>query len=220
MHCTGLAEGDVMARSRRLMTGAAFVGCALALAACGGPTGSPAAASSTPTPTPTPTPATSAAAPTSHPPMPTPVTIPLCTRDIRVIPGTAQGAAGHLALVLVFNNVSRTRTCEISGYPGVDLVNASGVTVAHLKRTLRGMAGGEPAGITAPQPVFLAPGASASALAEASDVPHGAATSCGSYSLMVTVPDQHVAVPAGTAMLPRCSAEIHPIVAGTGGGMH
>jgi len=148
------------------------------------------------------------------------VSTPPCTSDIRVIPGTVQGAAGHLALVLVFNNVSTTTTCEIIGYPGVDLVTASGATVAHLTRTLRGMAGGEPAGVTAPQGVVLAPGASASALAEASDVPQGGITNCGSYSLLITVPNQYVAVPGGTSMLPRCAAEIHPVVPGTSGGMN
>lgn len=147
-----------------------------------------------------------------------PAAVPLCTNDIRVIPGGLQGAAGHLALVLIFNNVSRTTTCKIIGYPGVDLVNSSGATVAHLSRTLRGMAGGEPAGVTAPQGIVLAPGQSASALAEASDVPQGGITNCGSYSLLVTVPNQYVSVPGGTAMLPRCEAEIHPVVPGTGGG--
>ncbi|MDP9092673.1 MAG: DUF4232 domain-containing protein [Actinomycetota bacterium] len=148
------------------------------------------------------------------------MTAPLCTNDIRVIPGTSQGAAGHLALVLVFNNISTTTTCEIIGYPGVDLVTPSGATVVHLTRTLRGMAGGEPAGVSAPQAVILAPGASASALAEASDVPEGGITDCGSYSLLVTVPNQFVSVPAGTAKLPRCAAEIHPVVPGTTGGMN
>lgn len=144
---------------------------------------------------------------------------PLCLSDIRVIPGTAQGAAGHIALVLVFNNVSRTTTCEIIGYPGVDLVTSSGATVAHLTRTLRGMAGGEPAGVTAPRPVILRPGQSASALAEASDVPQGGISDCGNYSLLITVPNQTVSVPGGTATLPRCDAQIHPVVPGTAGGM-
>lgn len=148
----------------------------------------------------------------------TAASVPMCTGDIRVIPGTVTGAAGHLALVLVFNNVSRTATCELFGYPGVDLVTPGGATVAHLARTLRGMAGGEPAGVTAPRAVILRPGASASALAEASDVPQGGITDCGSYSLLVTVPNEFVSVPGGTAMLPRCEAQIHPVVAGTTGG--
>ena len=148
------------------------------------------------------------------------VSIPQCTNDIRVIPGASQGAAGHIALVLVFNNISTTTTCEIFGYPGVDLVTSSGATVVHLTRTLRGMAGGEPAGVTAPQAVVLAPGASASALAEASDVPQGGISNCGNYSLLITVPNQYVAVPGGTTTLPRCAAEIHPVVPGTSGGMN
>ncbi|HEY2166321.1 MAG TPA: DUF4232 domain-containing protein [Jatrophihabitantaceae bacterium] len=121
--------------------------------------------------------------------------------------------------MLVFNNVSRTTTCEIIGYPGVDLVTTSGATVAHLTRTLRGMAGGEPAGVTAPRAVVLAPGASASALAEASDVPQGGITNCGEYDLLITVPNQFVSVGGGTAMLPRCEAQIHPVVPGTTGGL-
>ena len=150
----------------------------------------------------------------------TQVSTPPCTSDIRVIPGTVQSAAGHRTLVLVFNNVSTTTTCEIFGYPGVDLTTASGATVAHLTRTLRGMAGGEPVGVTAPHGVVLAPGASASALAEASNVPQGGITDCGSYSLLITVPNQYVSVPGGTSMLPRCAAEIHPVVPGTSGGMN
>lgn len=145
--------------------------------------------------------------------------IPQCLSDIRVIPGESQGAAGHLALVLVFNNVSTTQTCEITGYPGVDLVTPSGVAVAHLTRTLRGMAGGEPVGVTAPQPVVLRPGASASALAEASDVPQGGIANCGNYALLITVPNQYASVGGGTAMLPRCNAQIHPVVPGTTGGL-
>ncbi|MDP9117065.1 MAG: DUF4232 domain-containing protein [Actinomycetota bacterium] len=140
--------------------------------------------------------------------------------DIRVIPGAAQGAAGHVALVLILNNVSTTTTCQIVGYPGVDLVTSAGSAVAHLARTLRGMAGGEPASATAPQPVILAPGASASALAEASDVPQGGIANCGSYALLITVPNQTASVGGGTSMLPRCAAQIHPVVAGTTGGLN
>ena len=209
----------------------------VALAACGsstGGSGSGSTASSPTTSSPAPTTASpTTASPTSSAPVTTPsstpappasstahtTSVPLCLSDIRVIPGTSQGAAGHLALVLVFNNVSTTVTCEIIGYPGVDLVNASGTAVAHLTRTLRGMAGGEPVGVNAPQPVILAPGASASALAEASDVPQGGITDCGNYALLITVPNQYVSVGGGTAMLPRCEAQIHPVVAGTTGGL-
>ena len=219
-----------------------MVACAgvLALAACGSSTSgsgsgsksssdstsasptAPSTAATTSTPAPGPTSSSPASVTTSAAPVSTSAAphVPLCLNDIRVIPGTTEGAAGHLALVLVFNNVSTTSTCEIIGYPGVDLVTPSGTAVAHLTRTLRGMAGGEPAGVTAPQPVILAPGASASALAEASDVPQGGITDCGNYSLLITVPDQYVSVPGGTSMLPRCEAQIHPVVPGTHGGLN
>lgn len=202
--------------------GAAIAALTLALAsACGGspssstpptptattPVATPSATPLTPTPTPTPT------APSS----PTPAAIRTCTDNIRVIPGQTNGAAGHLTLTLVFNNVSTT-PCRMRGYPGVALVNASGATVANAARTLRGMAGGEPAGAVGPSYVVLAPGHSASALVEASDVPQGSVKNCGSFSLIVTVPEQTVAVPAGTATMPRCDLQVHPVVAGTGGG--
>lgn len=138
----------------------------------------------------------------------------MCTGNIRVIAGTGQGAAGHLALVLIFNNVGHT-ACELYGYPGVDLVSKAGKTVAHAQRTLNGMAGGASAEVA----ITLAPGKSASALLEASDVPQGSITDCGSYAVMVTPPGEYVAVPADTAMMPKCELQIHPVVAGTGGGM-
>ncbi len=191
--------------------GTAAISASATTASSSGPASSSSAAS---------TPAASTPAASTPAASTTPVSTPLCTDDIRVIPGAVSGAAGHMALVLVFNNVSRTTTCEIIGYPGVDLVSASGATIVHLSRTLRGMAGGEPAGVTAPQAVLLAPGQSVSALAEANDVPLGGISNCGSYSLLVTVPNQFVAVPAGTARLPRCDAQIHPVVPGTSGGMH
>ena len=118
-------------------------------------------------------------------------------------------------MVLIFNNVGRG-SCVIEGYPGLDEVTASGALVVHAKRTLNGMAGGA----SSIAPVTLAAGASASALVEASDVPQDGIADCGSYSMMVTPPDEYVSVPAETAMLPKCALEIHPVVAGTGGGMN
>jgi hypothetical protein len=140
--------------------------------------------------------------------------VPLCTSNIRVIPGEAQGAAGHRTLILIFNNVGHT-SCRMYGYPGLDLVTASGAFVAHAKRTLSGMAGGA----SSIAMVTLSAGGSASALVEASDVPQGGITDCGNYSMNVTPPEEYVSVPATPAMMPKCQLEIHPVVAGTHGGM-
>lgn len=207
----------------RTSVGVVAFGAALTLAACGSsstqssstqssstPATSPGSPSASSSPTSTPTSTATPTATASAPP-----TVPLCTTNIRVINGGSQGAAGHLALVLVFNNVGHT-PCRIVGYPTVDLVSTSGATIAHAQHTLSGMAGGA-SGLAS---ITLAAGASASALVEASDVPQGSITHCGSYGLMVTPPNQTVAVSAGTAMMPKCEIQVHPMVAGTGGGMH
>ncbi len=202
--------------------GAAIAALTLATAAaCGSSpssTTTPTPTATTPAATPSATPLTSSPTPTgTATPSPTVAAMRSCSDNIRVIPGQTTGAAGHLALVLVFNNVATT-PCRMLGYPGVALVNAKGATIANAARTLRGMAGGEPAGVVGPSYVVLKPGHSASALVEASDVPQGGITNCGSYSLIVTAPDQTVAVPAGTATMPRCDLQVHPVVAGTSGG--
>jgi len=129
-----------------------------------------------------------------------------------VIPGEVEGAAGHRFLVLVFNNVGAT-TCEMVGYPKVDLVDASGNVVQHVKQTLRGQTG-LPANVNHPQPVTLTGGKSASAVMEASAIPQGDGSECKDYSLMVTPPGQESAVPAGPARMPNCDTQVHPVVAG------
>lgn len=203
----------------RISAVASGVCAALVLAACG--TSSPASSSTPAVPSTSPTSATSATSPsmTSRPSSPTPTAtvpavVPVCSTNIRVIEGQSQGAAGHLTLVLIFNNVGHT-SCRIVGYPKVALVTPSGAVVAHAQQSLSGMAGGA-SGIAS---ITLPAGASASSLVEASDVPQGSITDCGSYSLMVTPPNQTVAVPAGTATMPKCEIQVHPVVAGTGGGM-
>lgn len=208
----------------RVVVGLGAAGATVVLAACGSGNSSGAGTTSvgvTPSTTaPISTPSSSSPSSTPSVTAPSPVvttapSVPLCTSNIRVINGQSQGAAGHLALVLFFNNVGHT-PCRITGYPKVDLVSPSGTLVAHAQHTLSGMAGGA-GGIAT---ITLPAGASASALVEASDVPQGSITDCGSYSLMVTPPNQSVAVSAGTAMMPKCEIQVHPVVAGNTGGMH
>lgn len=212
-----------MSSNRLLSTGIGLAATSLMLAACGSSNAGNAGARSTPSNTApisaSPTASMSASPSTSasisaSPTVSTKPQVPPCSSNIRVIKGGGQGAAGHITLVLIFNNVGTT-ACKIYGYPGVDLVSASGKVIAHAQRALSGMAGGA----TSLAAITLAPGKSASALLEASDVPQGSITDCGSYNLNVTPPGQYVAVPLATAMMPKCDVQIHPVVAGTGGGM-
>lgn len=181
---------------------ASAVGLALVLLAAGCTTDG-----SSPVATPTLAPATSAPA-TSH--------TTACTSGIRVIPGEVDAGAGHRFLVLRFNNVGQT-PCTISGYPKVDLVNASGKVIKHAEQTLSGQAG-LPSGATEPPTVTLAAGKSASAVLEASAIPQGDDPPCKEYALMVTPPGQEVAVSAGPAQMPDCDVQVHPVVAGDTGG--
>ena len=146
-----------------------------------------------------------------------------CIENIRIIPLDPQGAAGHRTLILAFNNVSTTTTCSMSGYPGVDLIDSNGNTVVHLAQTLRGMAGGLSSGLTVPQTVVLPPGGSASALVEATSLPPNGYTSCGEYNLLVTPPGMqpgpHISLTPGPETMPGCEAQVHPVVAGMGGGL-
>jgi hypothetical protein len=153
------------------------------------------------------------ATPTLAPATPTAAaTTPPCSSDIRVIPGEVEGAAGHRFLVLVFNNVG-SATCTLGGYPKVDLVDASGNVVKHVKETLRGQAG-LPEDVSEPPTVQLAAGKSASAAVEASAIPEGDGPECTTYALMVTPPGQKRAVSADPAEMPDCDIQVHPVVAG------
>jgi hypothetical protein len=167
---------------------------------------------SSPIATPTLAPATSTANPS---PTTTDGSSP-CSSGIRVIPGEVDAGAGHRFLVLRFNNVGQT-ACTISGYPKVDLVDASGKVVKHAEQTLRGQAG-LPAGTTDMPVVTLPAGKSASAVLEASAIPQGDDPPCKEYALAVTPPGQDEAVSAGPTQMPDCNVQVHPVVAGDTGG--
>ena len=120
---------------------------------------------------------------------------------------------GHVGVVLLFKN-SGSEACGLFGYPGVAGLNAAGVPVTQALRTLNGYLGGTRSATE----VVIAPGDSASALVEGTDVPIGSATGCPTYSsLLVTPPDTTQSVAIHFSM-PGCSGlEIHPVVPGTTG---
>jgi hypothetical protein len=127
-----------------------------------------------------------------------------------VTPGQSNGAAGSITVPVLFKNLSQ-RTCTLQGYPGVAGLNAAGQQVTQAVRTPFTHVG-------PPSAISLAPGQTASAAVQGSDVPVGTATTCTSYpALLVTPPgethSQRVAV-----MLPGCSGlKVGPVVAGTMG---
>ena len=129
---------------------------------------------------------------------------------------TADGgaAAGHLSMVLLFANTG-SAPCVLDGYPGAALSGSGGSTLLNAQRTLSGYTGGAHAVAV----VTVAPGATASALLEWSDVPTGnnGCPGTGASALLVTPPN----TTATTSLAPInevCSGfEIHPVVPGASG---
>jgi hypothetical protein len=129
----------------------------------------------------------------------------------------ASSAAGHQGVVLLFVNNGST-SCVLYGYPGAAGLNEGGAQVVQAQRTLTGMMGGLAPGVTALPRITLAPGQTASAVVEGTDVPSGTETSCPTYpSLLVTAPNAKASVTIRFA-LPGCSGlQVHPAVPGTSG---
>jgi hypothetical protein len=169
--------------------------------------------------TPSATTATTATTTTPSNPSTTATTPPgaaLCA-NVGVSGKMASAAAGHQGVVLLFVNNGSTG-CVLYGYPGAAGLNAGGAQVVQAQRTLTGMMGGLAPGVTTLPRTTLAPGQSASAVVEGTDVPSGTETNCPTYpSLLVTAPNTKGSVTIPLA-LPGCSGlQVHPVVPGTSG---
>ena len=144
-------------------------------------------------------------------------TVAACkTGQLSVTAGMSSGAAGTIGQVLLFDNVSST-LCLIHAFPGVAGLDANGNQLTQATRIL---SNGTPfTGSAASLPTIqLAPGATASALVEGSDVPTGNATSCVSYPALLVTPPNALQSVKVTATLPGCSGlRVTPVVAGTAG---
>jgi hypothetical protein len=136
---------------------------------------------------------------------------------VAITVGHTGAATGHVGAVLLFTNHGQA-SCEISGYPEV---KAAGGLDVKIVRTPSGFLGGLSSPSATPPRVELAPGQSASAIVEGTDVPVPATAHCpaaGSLDLWLpgygrpTAPTE-ILNAAGT-----CSAiEIHPVVPGSTG---
>lgn len=138
--------------------------------------------------------------------------------DITITLGRVGAGGGHVGGAILFTNHG-SHACEISGYPRV--VAAGGLSV-EIRQTPNGYLGGLSSPTVTPPHVLLAPGQSASAMAEGSDNPVPATAHCPGPvgSLDVWLPGKastgartEIPNPAGI-----CSAiQIHPVIAGSTG---
>jgi len=144
------------------------------------------------------------------------VATPNCTFSQLLVTATGDSATGHIGVLLRFEN-SRTRTCKLTGYPGVAGLDAAGRQVIQAVRTLHGFIPGVPTGHRPPV-VVLASRQSASAFVEGTDVPQGNDHLCPTYpKLLVTPPNTRQSVTIDMSM-PGCSpVQVHPVVPGTSG---
>jgi Protein of unknown function (DUF4232) len=145
--------------------------------------------------------------------------------QLRIQAGEGGGAAGNVGQTVVFMNVGQT-TCTMGGYPGVAALNARGNQVAQAVRHPTGMIGGLPNDSSPIPVVTLAPGQTASAEIEGSDLPPGTATTCVGYpAFLVTPPGEthsvRVAVPTvnnSYGGFPGCyPISVNPVVSGDTG---
>jgi len=138
--------------------------------------------------------------------------------DIKITEKPGQGAAGHVSLLLVFQNVSG-HACYLHGYPGASLTGSDGTDLLDATRTLSGYLGGA-VGLSKTPDVQLAAGERASAVLEWSDVrsssePGGCEVQ-NAANLVVTPPDfTQSATLTFAAGAQVCSGfEIHPVLKG------
>lgn len=136
--------------------------------------------------------------------------------DLTIITSGLGAALGHASVAVLFKNIGQ-RPCRLTGYPGVAGLDESGRQAVQAERSLAGYIGGWRSG--GPLPVVdLAPGDTASALLEGTNIPEGAPRSCPSYPAILVTPPDDTRSTFLSASIPGCSAlQIHPIVPGPSG---
>jgi len=141
---------------------------------------------------------------------------PNCTFSQLSVTATGDSAAGHIGILVRFEN-TRTPTCELTGYPGVAGLDVAGRQVIQAVRTLHGFIPGVPAG-RRPPVVVLRTGQSASAFVEGTDVPQGNDRPCPTYPKIVVTPPNTTRSVTIHMSIPGCSRpQVHPVVPDTGG---
>lgn len=205
-------------RMRRLLIGVVVSTVAVALlGACSGSGGRTATAVRSSTTSPLATASTSVAPSTST--VPKPAASGCGLSELTVSAGPMGAGLGHAGLPILFNN-SGTRTCTLSGYPGIAALDAGGNQVAQAQRTPNGYLGGLPSDSTPLPVVELPAGQTASALVEGTNNPVGTAASCPTYpQILVTPPNETHSVTLGGGLRGCSQLQIHPVVPGTTGSL-
>lgn len=115
---------------------------------------------------------------------------------------------GHRGVRLNFSVARDSRSCTLTGYPGVD--TGSGGPLLHAERSLRGYMGGLPSGDDIPPTVLLDSAHGAQAIVEGVAVDSDG-NQCSTYTdLRVTAPNTTATVTV-SARIDSCHLQIHPV---------
>lgn len=150
-------------------------------------------------------------------------TSPLCSSaQLSITIGEASAGLGHNSIPIHFTNVSG-ETCTLSGYPGVDVIDATGARMS-ATRTRSGYLGGLSGNSTSLPLLTLGAGQVGTAIVEALNHPqYDSDPQCRSYvRLTVTPPNltQSVDIPLVSVtpgFVPCAALEVHPLLPGTSG---
>ena len=146
-----------------------------------------------------------------------PTVVATCTArqvSLSVVRGLA--GAGHWSqVILVMNN--GPRTCRLTGYPGVRMLDGLGKVTGTPIETRTGFSGGLQPRTTIPV-IELRRGEAAAAVLEGIDLPIGGESSCPFYdSLDVTLPEQTMPVTIHQGGTDCPGFSVHPFVLGFNG---
>jgi Protein of unknown function (DUF4232)/ell wall binding domain 2 (CWB2) len=124
------------------------------------------------------------------------------TAGLSVTTGQGNSSAGHPTVLLIFTNTSGS-TCAVSGYVGLQMLDASNNALPTTVVPNGGMLSNQPLA----QVVTLAPGQQASTLVMWTDVPTGAQACSTSAKLQVSPPDEPTSLTVAATIV-SCGGEL------------
>jgi hypothetical protein len=136
--------------------------------------------------------------------------VPRCGNGSLTVTRTyVDSGAGHSWMALIYRNRT-TRTCTVSGYPGLDAITHNGHVLAHAARTLSGYGGGGHLGR-----VTIRPGGYASASVEWLNFNGSTSGPCRFSAAVNTIVANTARVHRLPVSVSVCDLQVHPTVANT-----
>lgn len=144
-----------------------------------------------------------------------PASVPACQGALLHVTHTApQGAMGTSAMVLRFRNIGQS-TCSLYGYPGFDALRKNGTVLAHAKRVMDGSVGGA----RKIETIVVQPNHLASASVQWFNFDPATGGPCAFSAKIAVTPANTSTTTRFPVSVSKCGLQVHPTVAGKGGGI-